>query len=1126
MGKNLVIALALLATGFFAAYLRFRPHLGNESVWTDGEQRFPSTVDEEIRYAVWDDALPLPPVVNSDDAETRPTTSPDGLYLVFVAGKPGLNRDLYISELIDGEPGPPRPLSLLNSPADDIAPAFARDLLYFASDRGEGKGGFDLYSSRYERGAFALPQALGESINTSADECDPAGVPGSLALAFASNRGQAGYSNFDLYLATPASDPSQDGFAYRVTPISPVNTVFDEREPAFTSDGITLLFASDREESLGGFDLYRSLKERGEFLPPAPLIGVNTAASERAPMPGQDGFSLMFAAGDATGDFDLYRARSLELFRVPGRPVGWIDLLILLSLLLVALLAWLAKRWETLDIIYKCFLVALLIHVLLLWYFQRVMVESDPVELPGRDALFHVSIASSGADRSAQQERNGSLESAREAAPAGQPDRFQAQVEPGRPDHAPSLALQRAMRPEDSAPGKAEEQASPARAVQRSEVAFEDRGEEVQTIKGALEELVLNTTVGAASPSPSAAAPPRRADAGAMAPGPADLRSPTPARTSLPRTARLESDLDGAPQRMGEAEPLLDSGRKSPVTRVMDGETFAAKVDVAAGETDADQPLPSVARATPSRGTAEQRPSARLEPLASDLLEGGLDAELEKIQPGNPGKLDLPRRGAELVSLAPVMDSWAGQPARGKPAPQGVALNDRNREAARRGLGEAADSDSLAQLTPTTGPSGRRRGETRTGPTRIPLEFSSPDLPAPGAMRPLALARREAPEIELKLPGKLEHTPYKNRFGTEKQKAIELHGGSKETEHAVALRLKYLASRQNSSGFWGREEDYEEKYGYVCIGKSALCLLAFLGAGHAPDSNTRFSDVTEKAVRFLLDVQDEQTGHFGWTSAYSHGIATYALAECYAITKDKRLLAPLEKAVAEIVRRQHRSRNRNNAGGWGYFNPDGNHFDSYARVSVSSWQIMALESARLGGIPVADEVFTRAREFLQNAYDPRRGYFRYNHDPSRLSSDYRTLPASTPAALFALSLVGDDITGSEFKEPRDYVLKRAPAQYRCRSEREFVLNADGNLYFWYYASLAMFRCGGQEWQAWNQAMKRTLLPAQQADGSWRPISPYAERAKDTNRDRSYSTAMCVLSLEVYYRYFTPLLKVK
>ena len=44
--------------------------------------------------------------------------------------------------------------------------------------------------------------------------------------------------------------------------------------------------------------------------------------------------------------------------------------------------------------------------------------------------------------------------------------------------------------------------------------------------------------------------------------------------------------------------------------------------------------------------------------------------------------------------------------------------------------------------------------------------------------------------------------------------------------------------------------------------------------------------------------------------------------------------------------------------------------------------------------------------------------------------------------------------------------------------------------------------------------------------SWRPISIYARQyAGDDGSDASYATAMNVLSLEVYYRYFTPLLDV-
>ena len=83
------------------------------------------------------------------------------------------------------------------------------------------------------------------------------------------------------------------------------------------------------------------------------------------------------------------------------------------------------------------------------------------------------------------------------------------------------------------------------------------------------------------------------------------------------------------------------------------------------------------------------------------------------------------------------------------------------------------------------------------------------------------------------------------------------------------------------------------------------------------------------------------------------------------------------------------------------------------------------------------------------------------------------------------------------------------------------------MYFWYYGTLAMFRAGGNDWRRWNESLKGTLLPTQNADGSWDPKSVYAtDYAGDDRRDKSYSTAMAVLTLEVYYRYFTPLLKVR
>jgi hypothetical protein len=75
-----------------------------------------------------------------------------------------------------------------------------------------------------------------------------------------------------------------------------------------------------------------------------------------------------------------------------------------------------------------------------------------------------------------------------------------------------------------------------------------------------------------------------------------------------------------------------------------------------------------------------------------------------------------------------------------------------------------------------------------------------------------------------------------------------------------------------------------------------------------------------------------------------------------------------------------------------------------------------------------------------------------------------------------------------------------------------------NVYFWYYATLALFQLQDQNWQQWNQALKSRLLetqvPAYQSQaGSWNPDTLWGGYG-----GRVYSTAVSCLCLEVYYRY--------
>lgn len=140
-----------------------------------------------------------------------------------------------------------------------------------------------------------------------------------------------------------------------------------------------------------------------------------------------------------------------------------------------------------------------------------------------------------------------------------------------------------------------------------------------------------------------------------------------------------------------------------------------------------------------------------------------------------------------------------------------------------------------------------------------------------------------------------------------------------------------------------------------------------------------------------------------------------------------------------------------------------------------------------------------------------------------MQSAWPTLPASTPAAAFCLLLLGVGTDDAKIAAAVDYTVERRPQRYRRYRDDDFVLKGQGNVYFWYYATLCCFLHGGEAWQQWNERLSVVLPAAQQKDGSFPPIDAYAEEAGDDDDDRSYTTAMCVLCLEVYYRYFTPLL---
>ena len=1154
--KDVVIVLALVAAGFFGARLAFGPELARAGTWTDGLETRRGQSAEQLRFAVWDAPRALEGDVNTPAFEGRPALSPDGRSMVFAVGRAGAGAALWCADVEPGEHGVPRAsgarrLAALDTPSDELAPAFGQDgYLYFASNRPGGAGGLDLWRARWSAGEVSAAEPLAGGVNTPADESDPAPGPAG-ALAFASSRRADGSAprrgeraDWDLYLAEPG-EPGGSGEA-QVAHLAELASRADEREPAFGADGRALVFASDRAPGRS-FDLYRALEVRGRWLAPEPLEALNTASSERGPWPTAAGFALVFARGDAEEDSDLWAARSLELYRVPARPLGWRDLLALGLLLLIALFAWLAKRWEQLDALYKCALVSLIAHLLLLLWSREVYLESEPLTLasseppPGEARTFEIQLAGVARARAAAERasraRAGELELEWPAPAAGalEAPSFEAPLGEAAPVVASELPSAQALEP----------------ALRADEVA-ERAAESAQV----------------APPASTAEALPAVEVAG-------PLESFERAERAAPRAALEAPRFAGEPGvRAGAAppEPFARELGASPGAAAQPGAARALEL-AARGAEGAERPAGS-ARAAPPAGTAGALPAVEIAgPLESferaerAAPRAAPEAPRVAFESGARSGAELPARlvpelgssanggaaQAGQASAAPPPLELAARPEAGAARAPRAALGEDPLRAELPALGEfeLEDREAFAPRALASAAPAPAALEPRAGPARPPPRSGASDLrPAPwtagaSAAEPAAAPPAVARALEPAAPAPLvrgerarnaplaerpplEETPFALRFGAPKAEALETFGGDASTERAVQDGLAYLARVQRPGGSWGDPRWSIEKYGQVAVGKTGLALLAFLGAGHVPGGEGEWAANAERAVAFLLRTQDAATGHFGDTSAYSHGIATYALAECYALTGAQGLRDPLARAVGQILRHQEqRGPADPRTGGWSYYYPDGHRFDDWPRVSISAWQVMALEAARLGGLEVPERAFEDARRFLALSVDERRGWMRYSHDPARVRSTTPTLPGSTPAGLFALSLLGEDCEAERYQPLWELVSICAPRTFVPSSTDAFLARAEGHLYFWYYGTLALFRRGGAAWQRWNVAMKETLLAAQEADGSWPALTVYAsDYAAENEADRVYPTALCVLSLEIYYRYFTPLLQAR
>ena len=381
---------------------------------------------------------------------------------------------------------------------------------------------------------------------------------------------------------------------------------------------------------------------------------------------------------------------------------------------------------------------------------------------------------------------------------------------------------------------------------------------------------------------------------------------------------------------------------------------------------------------------------------------------------------------------------------------------------------------------------------TRDG-THAPL-VEAMVTPTPVVTRP----DRRRPGDGLPVPKLFQARNSENRL-----RSAEQFGGNVHTEGAVDNALRWLASAQSTDGRWDANQfgggtesqtlghDRQSAGTDADTGITGLALLAFLAAGHTHLEGA-YRENVQHGLEFLLRSQAENGNLYGdarlFARMYCHGIAALALGEAYVMTGDHRLMPFLLQATRYTRNSQHPS-----LGGWRYQPGD------TGDMSQFGWQVMALRSAELAGIEIPSATRDGMLRFLRRSRaGPQGGLaaYRAGERPSR------TMTAEALACRYFLRVPP---TQARVDEAMDLIHLELPGTGRV------------NLYYWYYATLALFHGQDPGWERWNDALQDQLLSSQrpngQLGGSWDPDTVWGGYG-----GRVYSTALAALCLEIYYRY--------
>jgi outer membrane protein OmpA-like peptidoglycan-associated protein len=321
-------------------FSRFKYYLTNEDLdWMRDVNRKMEQVYTAKRYygnPIRTKTQNLGEIVNTEFPEYAPIMSPDLSYLIFTSRRSGSTgekkdltgqffEDLYIADY-NGQNetfSNVRPLSGgVNTTGHEASISISWDgntLFIYRDDKGDG----NIYMSTKENGEWTTAVKLSAPVNSKHYENHAFLSPDGATLYFVSNR-PGGFGGKDIWSCKRLGenkwgDPINLG--------SKINTPYNEDSPTMLSDGVSLYFSSEGHENMGGYDVFVSIMENGQWSTPINLCyPINTTGDDIFFVPTLDGHKGYFATNrpDGFGNLDIYQIIVTEPMDMMATVKGYI----------------------------------------------------------------------------------------------------------------------------------------------------------------------------------------------------------------------------------------------------------------------------------------------------------------------------------------------------------------------------------------------------------------------------------------------------------------------------------------------------------------------------------------------------------------------------------------------------------------------------------------------------------------------------------------------------------------------------------------------------------------------------------------------------------------------------------